>query len=216
MKPMPWVNLESRSLPNESSTWGFFESIREVGEENRITPSFTHRQSSTSTSTFDKLNPTLQRIFDWAEDQVDQNLEDSPILTSTDVDGLGKQDKVVSIYRRKRDLTVTLREDMWSAVALLGTRIVGTTSFIGITAYHQEFLICLSHINGLKVKWKTYKEIVKLSKLAEPLCLTEAISVYNEFLKPTQTVFADNRSTSIVMSRLKGTEAFVSHVLEEL
>ncbi len=217
IESMPWVNLQNRTLPHESSTWGLFESMREMGEESIIVPAAVRRQSTSfSTPTFDKLNPTLQRIFDWAEDQVDQNLEDAPISTSTDFDGLRKQDEVVSIHRRKQDLTVTLREDVWSAVAVPGVRIVRTTSFMGITTYHQEFLICLGHTNSLKVKWKTYKEIKELSKLAEPLCLTGAISVYNELLKPTETIFADNRSPSLVMSRLIGITTFVSQVLEEL
>ncbi len=217
IEPMPWANLQSKTPPHVSSTWVFFESILEVGEENiKTVPALRRENTLLSTSTVDNLNPTLQRIFDWADEQVDQNFEDAPISTSTDFDGLRKEDKVVNIYRRKQDLTVTLREDVWSAVAVLGVRIVQTTIFMGIITYHQEFLICIGHINSLKVKWKTYKEIKELSKLAEPLCLIGAISVYKKLLKPTETIFADNRSQSLVMSRLIGTTTFVSQVLAEL
>ncbi len=215
---MAWAEPPTMdAVQHQSSRWGFFstESAVEMGEGSKMIMPAGVRPQLRSSSAVDKLNPTLQSIFDWAEDQVDQNLEDAPILTPTDLDGLKKQDKVVSIYRRKQDLTVTLREDVWSAVAVFGVRVVRKFRFPRSTAY-QEFLICLGHMDGIKFKWKSYKEIRRLSKLVRPLCLVGAIAVYNDLLKPTETIFADNTGPSLIMARLVGITAFVSQVLEEL
>ncbi len=214
---MPWAKLQSRTLPCESSRWGFFTNQSTISEmdEDILIPA-TSRPQISSLSSVDKLNPTLQCIFDWAEDQVDQNLEDAPILTSTDLDGLQKEDQVVNIHRRKQDLTVTLREDVWSAIVVFGARIVRKSPFLGVTTSRQEFLICLGHMRGLKVRWKPYKEIRRLLKLVEPLCLTGAIAVYNDLLKPTEKIFANSRDPHLLMTRLMGITTFVSQVLEEL
>ncbi len=215
---MPWTKLQSRTMPCESSTWGFFtsQSKLDMDGDQLIPATFQAAPQITALSLLDKLNPTLQSIFDWAEDQVDQNLDDAPILTSTDLDGLKKEDQVLSIHRRKKDITVTLREDVWSAIVVFGCRIVRRSPFLGVTTYRQEFLICIGHMGGLKVRWKLYKEIKRLLRLVEPLCLTGAIAVYNDLLKPTEKIFENKRDPHLLMARLIGITTFVSQVLEEL